>query len=138
MNSRHRPVRLSPILASAARETGSDYLAFLADSLRRLPQFRRKPMPKVWPNGIAIKHVIGDLMSKLFEQTPFIAEAVDQTLKEINSSPDKLDAVLEEQNYRLAYWETAKQELPYRRFFDVNTLVVCERKVRRCSPKHMP
>ena len=116
------PRSLEPILASAARETGSDYLAFLADSLRRLPSPSQTDAESL-AERYRDKHVIGDLMSKLFEQTPFIAEAVDQTLKEINSSPDKLDAVLEEQNYRLAYWETAKQELPYRRFFDVNTLV---------------
>ena len=67
--------------------------------------------------------MIGDLLFKLFEQTPFIGDAVDEAIKQINSNPDKLDHFLEEQNYRLAYWETSKQELPYRRFFDVNTLV---------------
>ena len=69
------------------------------------------------------RHVIGDLIAKLFEQTPFIGEAVDNAIREINHNPDRLDEFLEQQNYRLAYWETSKQELPYRRFFDVNTLV---------------
>ena len=38
-------------------------------------------------------------------------------------SPAEIDALLERQNYRLAYWRTAGQELDYRRFFDINTLV---------------
>jgi (1->4)-alpha-D-glucan 1-alpha-D-glucosylmutase len=116
------PRSIPQILEIAARETGSDYLAFLAQSLRRLP-----PPSELDADSLAEryrdKHVIGDLLLKLFEQTPFIAEAVDHAVKEINRSCDKLDQFLEEQNFRLAYWETAKEELVYRRFFDVNTLV---------------
>ena len=36
---------------------------------------------------------------------------------------DALDDFLNQQNYRLAYWKTADQQLGYRRFFDVNTLI---------------
>lgn len=35
---------------------------------------------------------------------------------------DELDAVLQKQHYRLAYWRTASDEINYRRFFDVSTL----------------
>ncbi len=35
----------------------------------------------------------------------------------------RLDALLERQNYRLAFWRTAERELDYRRFFDIDTLV---------------
>lgn len=35
---------------------------------------------------------------------------------------DALDAVLNAQPYRLAYWRVASEEINYRRFFDVNTL----------------
>jgi (1->4)-alpha-D-glucan 1-alpha-D-glucosylmutase len=41
----------------------------------------------------------------------------------VNSDPDQLDVLLERQNYRLAFWRTAAQDLGYRRFFDINTLV---------------
>ena len=34
-----------------------------------------------------------------------------------------LDDLLNQQYYRLAYWRAADQELGYRRFFDVNTLI---------------
>ena len=36
--------------------------------------------------------------------------------------PDALDDLLSRQNYRLAYWRTAAEELSYRRFFDIETL----------------
>ncbi len=39
---------------------------------------------------------------------------------------DQLDALLERQNYRLAFWRTAERELGYRRFFDINTLVALQ------------
>jgi (1->4)-alpha-D-glucan 1-alpha-D-glucosylmutase len=35
---------------------------------------------------------------------------------------DALDALLNAQAYRLAYWRVASEEINYRRFFDVNTL----------------
>ena len=116
------PRSIPQILTSAAHETGSDYLAFLCDSLCRLPRPYDLDAASL-AERYRDKHVIQDLLTKLFEQTPFIAEAVDHAIKEINQNADKLDQFLEEQNYRLAYWETAKQELSYRRFFDVNSLV---------------
>ncbi|MDQ3758286.1 MAG: malto-oligosyltrehalose synthase, partial [Actinomycetota bacterium] len=36
---------------------------------------------------------------------------------------DDLDAWLEDQHYRLAFWRTAGRELDYRRFFDITTLI---------------
>ncbi len=116
------PRSLVPVLAEAAHETGSDYLAFLADSLRGLPGATLTDKESIRDRH-RDKHVISDLLSKLFEQTPFIAEAVDHAIARLNKRPERLDAVLEDQNYRLAYWQTSSQELPYRRFFDVNTLV---------------
>ncbi len=116
------PRSIPPILNAAAKDAGSDYLAFLADSLARLPgpsQTDQQSRTERYRD----KHVIYDLVTKLFKETPFIADAVDKAINDINRDPDMLDRVLEEQNFRLAYWETSKQELPYRRFFDVNTLV---------------
>src|SRR5690606_22701667 len=36
---------------------------------------------------------------------------------------DRLDALLTRQNYRLAHWRTASEELDYRRFFNIENLV---------------
>jgi (1->4)-alpha-D-glucan 1-alpha-D-glucosylmutase len=47
---------------------------------------------------------------------------LDARIALINGDPDRLDALLERQNYRLARWQTAGFELDYRRFFDINTL----------------
>src|SRR5579884_808675 len=41
----------------------------------------------------------------------------------LNGDRDLLHRLLELQHYRLAYWRTAGQEIDYRRFFDIQTLV---------------
>ena len=48
---------------------------------------------------------------------------LDARIAATNADPDRLDELLEPQNYRLARWQTAGFELDYRRFFDVNSLV---------------
>lgn len=116
------PRSLPPILSSAAESTGSEYLAFLADSLAGLPGPTLTDVASKTARH-RDKSIIGKLLEKLFSETPFIAEAVDAVLNQINEDSERLDAVLERQNYLLAYWQTSKQELPYRRFFDVNSLV---------------
>jgi (1->4)-alpha-D-glucan 1-alpha-D-glucosylmutase len=50
-------------------------------------------------------------------------------LNELNGTPgdarsfDKLDALIQRQHYRLAYWKVAAEEINYRRFFDVTEMV---------------
>jgi len=41
----------------------------------------------------------------------------------MNDDPDRLDALLGAQHWRLAHWRAASQDLGYRRFFDVDTLI---------------
>lgn len=53
---------------------------------------------------------------------PLAAENFAAELAALNADPDRLDAVLQRQFYRLARWRLAARELGYRRFFDVNTL----------------
>jgi (1->4)-alpha-D-glucan 1-alpha-D-glucosylmutase len=116
------PKSLPTILDPAAAQCGSDYLAFLADSLSRLPD----PASKSRSGAIERhrdKEVIRGLLDRLFQEVPFIAETVDSVLEKLTKDVNALDDFLEHQNYRLAYWRTSEQELGYRRFFDVNTLV---------------
>jgi (1->4)-alpha-D-glucan 1-alpha-D-glucosylmutase len=47
---------------------------------------------------------------------------LDEAIGLVNSEPALLNALLEQQNYRLARWRT-DLELNYRRFFDINELV---------------
>ncbi len=56
-------------------------------------------------------------------EEPGVCEAIDRSIAELNANLDALDDFLSQQYYRLAYWKTADQQLGYRRFFDVNTLI---------------
>ncbi len=116
------PRSWTSILNAAAKASGSDYLAFLADAVGNLPSATLTDRASKTTRH-RDKGVIVNLLERLFSETPFIAEAVDTALKEVNRNVDALNDLLEQQNYRLAFWQTAKQDLPYRRFFDVNTLV---------------
>jgi (1->4)-alpha-D-glucan 1-alpha-D-glucosylmutase len=46
-----------------------------------------------------------------------------ERVRAVDADVDRLGALLERQNYRLARWQTAGYELDYRRFFDINSLV---------------
>ena len=116
------PRSIASILSAAAAESGSDYLAFLADSLARLPGPTLTDRVSVSERH-RDKEVVRGLLNRLFDEIPFIGDAVDTSLEDFNRNENKLDDFLEEQNYRLASWRTSSEELPYRRFFDVNTLV---------------
>jgi (1->4)-alpha-D-glucan 1-alpha-D-glucosylmutase len=49
-------------------------------------------------------------------------DRLDACVRRIGEDIDLLDQLLEQQNYRLARWQTAGFDLDYRRFFDVNDL----------------
>ena len=115
------PRSLNDLIASAAERCDSDHLAFIADALGQLP-------PSTATDWAAVrkrhrhKEVLREQLLRLCEEQPKIAAALDQAVAEVNSNPDQLDALLERQNYRLAFWRTAGRESGYRRFFDINTL----------------
>jgi (1->4)-alpha-D-glucan 1-alpha-D-glucosylmutase len=69
------------------------------------------------------KTVIYGLLKRLCEEEPDVVAAIDRAVNELNDDHDALDQLLNQQQYRLAYWRTADHELGYRRFFDVNTLI---------------
>jgi len=116
------PASTDTILAAAAERCGSDELAFLADALARLPR-PTVTDPAALKRRHRDKEVLRAHLSRLCEQDPKVAAAIDAQLITINASPDALDAICERQNYRLAFWKAAARDLGYRRFFDINTLV---------------
>jgi (1->4)-alpha-D-glucan 1-alpha-D-glucosylmutase len=124
------PRSLDHLLARAAERVGSDELAFLADSLGRLPLSTETDPPSLIRRH-RDKEVLRRMLARLCWEHHEIAQAIDQEVQAINASPAELDALLERQNYRLAYWRTAGQELDYRRFFDINTLVSLRIEDRR-------
>ena len=114
------PESLSLLLSKAANRATNDTLNFIADSLSRLPV---SPDPRTSAGRHRDKVVIYGLLKVLYGERGDVREAVASVVDDLNRDADALDALLEEQRYRLAYWRTADQELGYRRFFDVNTLV---------------
>jgi (1->4)-alpha-D-glucan 1-alpha-D-glucosylmutase len=116
------PPSLPVILSRAAEYAKSDTLSFLAASFGRLPA------PEyVERRTILARHrdkvVLLDLLARLCEEEPKVSEAIDQSVSELNENLDALDDFLNQQNYRLSFWKTADQQLSYRRFFDVNSLI---------------
>ncbi len=61
-------------------------------------------------------------LAALCQDHPAVAAAIDAEIQAVNGDPDRLDDLLQRQNYRLAYWGTAAEEVSYRRFFDINQL----------------
>ena len=116
------PRSIPLILNRASRFVNSPTLSFLADSFARLPE----PEP-LDHEGIQSRHrdkeVIYGLLQRFCEEDPNACEAIDKAIQECNADCDALDELLNLQHYRLAYWRTADQQLGYRRFFDVNTLI---------------
>ena len=61
-------------------------------------------------------------------ELPALAVALDTVVARFNGGPgkragvDALDALIDTQAYRLAYWRIAADEINYRRFFDINEL----------------
>ncbi|MGD8570173.1 MAG: malto-oligosyltrehalose synthase [Gammaproteobacteria bacterium] len=67
-------------------------------------------------------------LATLVQNNPDLATALEQVLQQFNGSPGEADSfhllhqLLEDQAYRLAYWQVASDEINYRRFFDINDL----------------
>ena len=116
------PRSLSIPLAFAAKRLNAPTLNFIADSLARLPQ----PEPGE-DEAVAARHrdklVLYDLLQRFCNETAGSTESITQVVRDLNRDIDALDAIFDLQHYRLAYWRTADQELGYRRFFDINSLI---------------
>lgn len=115
------PRSLEDVLRPAARRCGSAELAALADGFGGLPHAARTDTAGVRERRARLDELVRSL-SALCE-TSAIAEALDTELRAIEADPDRLDALLQRQNYRVAHWRTASEELDYRRFFNIDTLI---------------
>jgi (1->4)-alpha-D-glucan 1-alpha-D-glucosylmutase len=114
------PRSMDGLLARAATAAGSDELAFFADSLGSLPL---SSDPRAARRRHRDKEVVRRLLARLVKENPAVAAAIDVEVDRLNRDPDALDAVIQRQNFRPAFWRTASHELGYRRFFDINSLV---------------
>jgi (1->4)-alpha-D-glucan 1-alpha-D-glucosylmutase len=74
------------------------------------------------------KEIIKRRIATLHESSPDVRAAIDATVRAFNGavgdprSFDMLDALVDAQAYRLAFWRVASDEINYRRFFDINDL----------------
>lgn len=116
------PTTLPLILTKAADRAGSDTLRFLSASFGRLPSAEEWDRWKLNARD-RDKRVLHGLLDRLCWEEGATCREIDRVIEEMNADPDALDELLSQQNYRLSYWKTADQQLGYRRFFDVNTLI---------------
>lgn len=115
------PRSVGPLLADAAQRCENDELAFLALALERVPSLYARD--RLGARRLhREKEVLYRLLERLLERTE-VADAIDAAIQLLNGDVDRLEAFLEAQNYRLAFWRTGRHELEYRRFFDIDTLV---------------
>ncbi len=116
------PATLPLILSKAADRAGSDTLRFLSASFGRLPSAEEWDRWKLNARD-RDKRVLQGLLERLCAEENATCKQIDHVIEEMNNEPDALDELLSQQSYRLSYWKTADQQLGYRRFFDVNTLI---------------
>jgi (1->4)-alpha-D-glucan 1-alpha-D-glucosylmutase len=116
------PRSLDELLERAAARCASAELDSLAAGFGRLPLSTATDRAAVEARH-RDKEVLRSQLARLLDEDAEIAAAVDAVVAETNAEPDVLDRLLERQNYRLAFWRTAADELDYRRFFDIVSLV---------------
>ncbi|HET7488122.1 MAG TPA: malto-oligosyltrehalose synthase [Acidimicrobiales bacterium] len=116
------PRSLDRLLVAAGEECRSAELESIGAALGRLPPATATDRESVRERH-RDKEVLKSRLDALCEEDPAVASAVGDAVSALNADPDALDALLERQNYRLAYWRTAGRELDYRRFFDITTLI---------------
>ena len=116
------PRTLDSLLLTAAEAIDSDELASVATAFGHLPHALDTD-----PAAVAERHrdkeLLRERLAARLDADPDLATAVDGAVTALNRDPDALDALLLRQNYRLASWRTAHEELDYRRFFNIETLV---------------
>jgi (1->4)-alpha-D-glucan 1-alpha-D-glucosylmutase len=116
------PRSLAVPLRTAAKYVNAPILGFIADSLARLPA-PDSSEEEVLTARHRDKTILYELLQRVSNEQAGVVGAINRGVDELNADVDALDSLLNLQNYRLAYWRTADQELGYRRFFDVNTLI---------------
>jgi (1->4)-alpha-D-glucan 1-alpha-D-glucosylmutase len=111
----HRFPLAPPTYDAVLSRVPSDEAQFLARAFAALP-----PATSTDPLDRMARHRDKEVLKR--HLAAIDVDAVDRAVDELNGDLDALDALLDRQNYRLAWWRSAGNELDYRRFFDINTL----------------
>ncbi len=115
------PSTLAPLMARAAAASGSEMLEVVASGCAHLPRPGIDQRAQV-DRRHREKTDLGNLMRRVVSAEPTARAAIDDEVAASNADVDRLDALLDEQNYRLAFWRAAARDLGYRRFFDIHDL----------------
>lgn len=133
INPQTYPLVLRPVLDRVEDTLGEEdldrlELESIITALERLPDIAASEEPGVIDARYREQLVARHRLQVLVDRTETIREALDTELESINGhvgdprSFDRLDALLEVQPWRLAFWRVAGEEINYRRFFAINTL----------------
>jgi (1->4)-alpha-D-glucan 1-alpha-D-glucosylmutase len=120
--------RLDELVAQAGASSPSvQELQSIITALGHLPS-RTETDPQRVEERNREKEIIQHRLTTLVRDSPAVKGFLDDNVRLFNGikgvprSFDLLDALLNDQAYRLAYWRAATEEINYRRFFDINEL----------------
>ncbi len=109
-------------------ESVAQKLEHLAREFRSLPKAAATESPETAEERNRRRNLLRGELGRLIEEKKLAAD-LEEVLAALNGKPgqpasfDTLHQILEEQNYRLAFWKSGTHEINYRRFFAVDTLV---------------
>ena len=123
---------LEPALARLTHELGESSresleLASILTALNNLPLRTETDAARVRERQRE-KEIVKERLAALMEANVSVRSAVAASIAELNGTKgdphsfDRLEALLDDQAYRLSLWHVAADEINYRRFFDVNDL----------------
>lgn len=98
------PTTILPLLKRAAARGAAEHLFTIAKARSASTETLRQQLAEC---GAAV---------------PAVNEAITAAVRELNSRPEALDALLGQQHYRLISWRQGDAELNYRRFFNISSL----------------
>ncbi|ANE44936.1 malto-oligosyltrehalose synthase [Deinococcus puniceus] len=111
----HLPAQTAPAIRGE--------LASIARSVSNLPRSTDAALTDEDRVGRAQEvEVMERRLAALAEASGTVRKVLDAAVQEVNADPERLDRLMQEQNYRLANWRVASEQINYRRFFDINDL----------------
>jgi (1->4)-alpha-D-glucan 1-alpha-D-glucosylmutase len=113
---------MEAFLNPAAHALNSDTLGYISDALGSLTLQDRTDRPALLKRQ-RDRAVLLAALDRLLAEDGAAVKQIDEAIASINTDVDALDAFLQKQVYRLAYWRVSDQDLGYRRFFDINSLI---------------
>ncbi len=133
------PLLLRPLLAAVQDEYQPGDLSFLelesvTTAFERLASNEETDpvlLAERWREQLLGKHRLATLIQTEAPMQAALAQVLERTNGRIGdpASFDELEALLDVQSYRLAFWRVAAEEINYRRFFAINELAAIRQEV---------